>query len=419
MKIVKNLLFAIGMTFVGHCLAQNANEANSYWTKNIATKLMGKDFFSFKCAVVSQRTNSTDTIHNPEYIVQITPEGRFTYFDNYWLAKTNGNLYTVDFDNKAFSYGSFGTDKSGFDIAFDKENAAYFSTHTYIPFYYDTKDSSAFNMNFISIKDTLCEGKFYKVLCRAMQKWSCFDRDGKLLPIFDTIDYYVNPQSFMVEKMVVSKFWDVSRDENCSYYNIETCEYSDFSFSESHFEEYEDNLFNADEALRQGFSVHNFNKEMPPSFGHDLSKGDFDEEALEIPLINIDNDTTTLRNTTGWKLLYFWIYACRPCLKTYTQFSAEKENTGFRSLEKRGIRLFALYSGGAVTEKFKEYTKKYDFSDIAYSALGIANHVRINSYPYYVLISPSNDVVYSSSALGDYSELLKAKKEYEQKHRTK
>ena len=413
------LLFALEVALVVHCFAQNATEANDYWLKNVVPKIMGKDYFSYKCRITSQKTNSTDTIHNPEYIVQITPNGRFTYYDNYWLSKTNGNLYIVDFDAKVFSYGTFGPDKFGFDVAFDKESAAYFSTQTYIPFYYDTKDSSAFNMEFILIKDTLCEGKKYKVLRSAMQKWSTFDSAGNRLPVFDTIDYYVNSQSFMVEKMVIHKYWDVNRCKNCIYYNVETCEYGDFSFSESQFEEYEDNLFNADVALKHGFSVYNFNKEMPPSFGNDLSKGDFDYEALDTPLIDIDSNTTSLRITSGWKLLYFWIYACRPCLKTYEQFSVEKETTGFRFLEKKGIRLFALYSGGSVTEKFKDYTKKYGFSDIAYSALGIANHIRINSYPYYILLSPSNDVVYKTSSLGDYSELFKAKQEYEQKHQSK
>ena len=51
-----------------------------------------------------------------------------------------------------------------------------------------------------------------------------------------------------------------------------------------------------------------------------------------------------------------------------------------------------------------------------YSGKGIGGVIELPYLGYFYLISPDKEVVYDSSNLGDYSELLKAKSDYEKQH---
>lgn len=59
---------------------------------------------------------------------------------------------------------------------------------------------------------------------------------------------------------------------------------------------------------------------------------------------------------------------------------------------------------------------KTNSEDIIYSAKGIRRFVNIPFLGYYYLLSPDKKLIYETSNLGDYSELLKAKETWEKQH---
>ena len=109
---------------------------------------------------------------------------------------------------------------------------------------------------------------------------------------------------------------------------------------------------------------------------------------------------------------------CRPCFQQLEKFKGEKDSTGRYIIENNGIKLLFINSTTWRLDLLHQVADKYDISD-SYAAKGITQNTDFPTNPGYVLISPSKDVVYKSRALGDYSELLKAKQEYELKHSKK
>ena len=63
--------------------------------------------------------------------------------------------------------------------------------------------------------------------------------------------------------------------------------------------------------------------------------------------------------------------------------------------------------------------EKTNTSDIMYSAKYINGVISIPYLGYYYLVSPEKTIVWHSDSLGDYSELLKAKANYEKQHKNK
>ena len=62
---------------------------------------------------------------------------------------------------------------------------------------------------------------------------------------------------------------------------------------------------------------------------------------------------------------------------------------------------------------------KTNTTDITYCAQGLMPLLTIPYLGYYYLVSPDKQIVYETSDLGDYNELLEAKANYEKQYQNK
>ncbi|MBQ8223694.1 MAG: redoxin domain-containing protein [Bacteroidales bacterium] len=135
-----------------------------------------------------------------------------------------------------------------------------------------------------------------------------------------------------------------------------------------------------------------------------MSLGD---ELLDYPLVNLEGDTTSIREQEGWVLLNFWTTGCEPCIKNLMKRSAEKDSLGYIILENEGVRILAIEHKSNNMEIIAKRAYKTKSEDIMYSGKGIGSIINIPALGYYYLVSPNKEIVYETGDLGDYEEILK------------
>lgn len=140
------------------------------------------------------------------------------------------------------------------------------------------------------------------------------------------------------------------------------------------------------------------------------------DETATFPIIGINQDTITISQTEGWILLNFWDFHCAPCIENLNRYGIEEKEAGKRLSENEGITIYAFNHRSDNFEKIKAIGEKTNTLDIMYSAKNMDTVISIPYLGYYYLIAPDKYIVWHSEFVGDYSELLKAKAEYEKQH---
>lgn len=199
--------------------------------------------------------------------------------------------------------------------------------------------------------------------------------------------------------------------ENTFKYKI-TYRISDVSFEDK--TKFLDSIFNFDNRQYIHYSRHT-EKNMPYSMRGCVNK-EINDSILDFPLVNLNNDTTSIREREGWILLNFWTLSCAPCIKHLQEMMHEKDSLGYRVLEKENIDILAIEHKSNNMELIGKMAEKTKSDDIMYSAKGIGTEISIPYLGYYYLLAPNKTIVYETGVLGDYSELLKAKEKYEKEH---
>lgn len=134
---------------------------------------------------------------------------------------------------------------------------------------------------------------------------------------------------------------------------------------------------------------------------------------LNFPMISLTNDTSYLKNETGYVLLNFWSFSCPSCINNLNKYKIETDSLGYRKLEERGIKILAINYLSSNMVKMSEIANKTKTNDIIYSYKGMHNFFKLPYQGYYYLLSPSKEIIFETSNLGDYTDLLEAKKNYE------
>lgn len=137
----------------------------------------------------------------------------------------------------------------------------------------------------------------------------------------------------------------------------------------------------------------------------------------KFPLVNINNDTTTIAQQDGWLFLFCWCYSCVPCVEFAEKLQQEKQQYGQTVLENNGIKIMCLNYHAADIEKLKNFVKPYkDVSNVFFGAKGINKYLRMTVLPTYYLISPDKKTVYfGTGKIKSYDTILKRKAEYEKR----
>ena len=137
---------------------------------------------------------------------------------------------------------------------------------------------------------------------------------------------------------------------------------------------------------------------------------------MDYPLVGLNNDTITIASLDGWILLSLWSFNCPSCIRNMQKYGREKDSLGYRVVEKQGISILSTNYVSGNMNLIGEMASKTNTTDITYCAQGLMRTHTIPYLGYYYLISPDKQIVYETSNLGDYSELLEAKANYEKQH---
>ena len=253
---------------------------------------------------------------------------------------------------------------------------------------------------------------------------------------FRDIPYYIYPISFAESMNLTQVFTDVEKreidgepyniykfdnDERsvCFYVNATTnimdsayCEVFEYH-SKDHFTFYD---FNYDSRQTYIDSIFNFeNKEYEKYSRYNMATPSsywsidtiVTDKLLDFPLVDLMNDTTSLREHEGWILLNFWTFNYESCMKQLERYAQEKDSLGYRIIEKEGVKIMAIEHRSNNMEYIEKVAKKFDGDDIIYSGKEIYSAIEIPYFGYYYLISPDKKFFFRTSKLEDYEEILK------------
>ena len=203
--------------------------------------------------------------------------------------------------------------------------------------------------------------------------------------------FYVNAATNIMD----SAYTEIYQYSSKVYYT-----FYDFSFENR--QSYIDSIFNFDNKEYEKYSKYDIvNSE--PYYSFDTIVTD---KLLDFPLVDFNNDTTTLREQEGWVLLNFCTITSDYSMRQLDRYAKEKDSLGYRILEKEGIKILAIEHKSNNMEYIEKYAKRHHSEDITYSAKGIFNAIDVNWWECYYLISPDKKVVYRTEKLEDYSEII-------------
>ena len=248
----------------------------------------------------------------------------------------------------------------------------------HIPYYLypiDLAYSASITRIFTDVEDIEIKGELYNVYK--------FDDQEESLRLYVNAATNVMDSAYQEERNYLSK----------DYYTF-------YDFSYENRQNYIDSVFNYDNKEYEKYSRYDVaNPE--PYYSLDTIVTD---KLLDFPIVDLKNDTTTLREQNSWVLLYFWRYEDSH-IEQLEKYVQEKDSLGYRILENEDVRIMAIEPSSNNMEYIQRVADKYDCEDIIYSAKEIYNAIDVLYHKYY-LISPDKKVVYKNWNIEDYEEII-------------
>lgn len=205
----------------------------------------------------------------------------------------------------------------------------------------------------------------------------------------ESLRLYVNAATNVMDSAYQEERNSLSKD----YYTF-------YDFSYENRQNYIDSVFNYDNKEYEKYSRYDVaNPE--PYYSLDTIVTD---KLLDFPIVDLKNDTTTLREQNSWVLLYFWRYEDSH-IEQLEKYVQEKDSLGYRILENKDVRIMAIEPSSNNMEYIERIADKYDCEDIIYSAKEIYNAIDVLYHKYY-LISPDKKIVYKNWNIEDYEEII-------------
>ncbi|MBR2050862.1 MAG: hypothetical protein IJ961_00110 [Bacteroidales bacterium] len=248
----------------------------------------------------------------------------------------------------------------------------------HIPYYLypiDLAYSASITRIFTDVEDIEIKGELYNVYK--------FDDQEESLRLYVNAATNVMDSAYQEERNYLSK----------DYYTF-------YDFSYENRQHYIDSVFNYNNKEYEKYSRYDVSNP-EPYYSLDTIVTD---KLLDFPIVNLKNDTTTLREQDSWVLLYFWRYEDSN-IEQLERYVHEKNSLGYIIPENEDVRIMAIEPSSNNMEYIQRVADKYDCEDIIYSAKEIYNAIDV-LYNKYYLISPDKKVVYKSSTLGDYGEAV-------------
>ena len=237
--------------------------------------------------------------------------------------------------------------------------------------------------------------------------WAYDAQSGKKVQVFNEVDWFVNEATGALDSVFSVQYpLDFENRKECiSLRNI--------SFSNK--QHYIDSVFDLNSPRYGKYSRHD-SKNPPLSDAYSNNKS-MTDDLLKYPLVKLDSDTTSIAENEGWLLLNFWSINCQPCVAHLKEMGQEKDSLGNYYLESQGVKILAINHSSHNEDLIRSIAEKTNTREIVYHANGMGGVINIPMLGYYYLVSPDKQIVYETYDLGDYSELLEAKANYEKQHK--
>ena len=182
----------------------------------------------------------------------------------------------------------------------------------HIPYYLypiDLAYSASITRIFTDVEEMEIKGELYNVYK--------FDDQEESLRLYVNAATNVMDSAYQEERNYLSK----------DYYTF-------YDFSYENRQNYIDSVFNYDNKEYEKYSRYDVaNPE--PYYSLDTIVTD---KLLDFPIVDLKNDTTTLREQNSWVLLYFW----NSHIEQLERYVQEKDSLGYRILENEDVRIMAI-----------------------------------------------------------------------------
>ncbi len=242
-------------------------------------------------------------------------------------------------------------------------------------------------------KDTLIENEYYKLYHTKTEDYD--------------ITYYYNIKLDIVDKINYINHYNPGESYEVTY------EYKNFSFDNN--EQIIDSIFSIDNPRWANLKMRN-DTILPTSRVIFTTEKDtiMNDKVMTFPLVDVNNDTTSIEQQEGWLFLLCWCYTCVPCIEFAEKLQKEQEQFGSTVLENNGIKIMCLNFHAADIQKLKDFVKPYNLDRLFFGAKDMNKYLHMVQLPTYYLVSPNEQTVYVGiGKIDDYDEILSRKQEYE------
>ena len=279
----------------------------------------------------------------------------------------------------------------------------------YIPLYFTRWGYTPDKYAPESFCDTILSDTSYRVFLAVDHSIGVMDGD-RFVPNDDSIHFYLNQETKLVDRIDAS-----SRN---AFRGEDSYQYVRYFFHDLRVLDTVPALgdeWNAASPVYQNTPKYDIRHFVPASLANMRPETRYrvtDREILNYPLINIAGDTVTIGQMTGWLLLDFFNYGCKPCVRFHASILEESRADGLCRLEQNGVKVVCILPKTGLSDTFRRYVEKYGLQERAYCAREMGPSVNgLDYYPKYYLISPDKKIVIED--VNDLPVILNAINEYE------
>lgn len=344
---------------------------------------------------------------HPSYCYTTDNQAFYLYYDQDFLMKeTNDVFYMIDTDNNTLKmYANVECDGPS---PYHSYKATCEGRLNYLSLYFQSfmeqLPPSNNLIRFLDANDTVVKG----IICCDIKaispkyEWKSGFKKGVSQ---EECHFWINKQTEMIDSLVTKEILDKTSMGLSRSYVVKNVSYDDMSA-------FYDSIFDFSSERYKGFTI-----EDQTAWSKPMRSDTITENLLNFPIVSLNGDTTTLANTNGWVLLNMWAFSCGNCIKELGEWGREKDSLGYRFLSKEGIKILSVNYSSDNIEKLKEVAERTNSADIMHYAKGMDDFIKLPYIGYNFLLSPDKKLVYKCGYIGsfgkDYSELLKAKADYE------
>lgn len=375
-----------------------AFSAMSYWVNVIMKPIKSTDNLYIRVQSRPEEDDSKTFV----YSLARTPQAKMYFTDGGSYQFTKKTVVFVDDDNRDILVGKR---KGGFYKS-EYSNCITRRCEWFRPFLFPKE-----GIGFKSMRDTILNGDPYKVLTHISNHTHFYNDSTRKydIPFYHEVNYYYNTLTRVVDYICALPM-DV--ENNRAWKEEYWLDYN-FDVRDSIYND----IFNIED---EKYSHYSFHDDSNPPYSitiYHTGVSEISDSLLFYPLLDMRGDTTTLADFEGWLLLDFWSFGCKSCYQWLQDIDKERNSPQGFPLDAEGIQVVSINPLSDNIEKINELAQRFNFEEDSYSAKGICSLLDMRIQPKYYLLSPDKQIVYTSSFLGDYGELLEAKHQYEQRYR--